>query len=199
MVKVIIFDADGMIINGEMFTKHLSKDFNINPDGLSYFFANEFQQCLVGKADLKQKIKPYLTTWGWKKSTDEFLDYWFQVENVVNLQILDYVSKLRQKNIHCILATNQEKYRTNYITHEMNLGKEFDLIISSSQVRHKKPQIQFFQALLNKFTNVSKDEVLFWDDTLENVKSAESFGFKTELYKDFNDFKNKMQNYLPAK
>jgi len=54
----------------------LSSAKNIRfPTKQYYLFKNEFQPCLVGEADLKEQINPYLEKWGWKKSVDDFLEH----------------------------------------------------------------------------------------------------------------------------
>lgn len=123
MIKSILFDADGVLINSERFSVHLARDYGIEADKTLPFFQGAFKACIVGNADLKEVIRPYLKEWGWEKSVDEFLDYWFKVEHKI-------------------------------------------------------------------------DEVLFRDDTPENVKAAKQFGLQAELYTSFEDFKKKMQSYI---
>ncbi len=59
-MKTLIFDADGMIVHGERFSGRLAHDYGISTDTTSHFFRNEFQLCLVGKADLKQELQKHL-------------------------------------------------------------------------------------------------------------------------------------------
>lgn len=58
MIKAIIFDTDGMTVNSEMFSVQFNKDYGVPMDNLLPFFKNEFQPCLVGKADLKNDPSP---------------------------------------------------------------------------------------------------------------------------------------------
>ena len=41
-----------------------------------------------------------------------------------------------------------------------------------------------------------KNEILFFDDTPENIEAARQFGINAEVYTKFDDFKLKMKNYL---
>ena len=54
MIAAIIFDADGMLINGEQFSKALARDYDVDREKEKEFFTTIFQDCLVGKADLKE-------------------------------------------------------------------------------------------------------------------------------------------------
>ena len=56
-IKAVIFDTDGMIIRSEKyFSQRFSDEFNIPMEKILPFFKNEFQLCLVGKADIKTEL-----------------------------------------------------------------------------------------------------------------------------------------------
>lgn len=196
MIKMIIFDVDGVINNAERFSIYLERDFGIDSSITNKFFYNDFQQCLIGKADLKVSIEPYLKEWGWKKSVDELLDYWFKVEHSINEDLMKYIQRLRKQRMVCIIATNQEKYRTEYIWRKMGFSNSFDKIYSSAHLGYTKASIEFYKKVLRDFISIDKDEVLFWDDDIRNIEEAKKFGIKAELYTNDEDFKKKMKKYL---
>lgn len=187
MIKAIIFDTDGMTVNSEMFSVQYNKDYGVPMGNLLPFFKNEFQPCLVGKADLKKEIENYLPTWEWKDSVDRFLSYWFDAENHVDKRIVEAVEKIKKFGIKCYLATNQEKYRTQYLRNKMGFSKIFDEVFSSAEVGYKKPQPEFFEYILKEI-GLNKDEVQFWDDTEKNIQGAKEFGFDAQLYQNFEGF-----------
>lgn len=196
MIKAILFDGDGMIINKPMvFSARFSRDFDIPMDDILPFFQGEFQQCLVGKADLKEVIMPYLTKWKWNKSVDELLEYWFQNENYIDNRMVSDIKEYRARGIKCYLHSNQEKYRTDFMRDIMGFGDLVDGIFSSAYLGVKKPQGQFWDAILDNI-NLSKPDVLVWDDDEENVKSAREYGLAAELYTEHDTFKHKMKDYL---
>lgn len=63
------------------------------------FFNGEFQDCLIGKADLKNVVKKYLKNWGWQKSVDDLLKEWFQFEHNIDEELADYLSSLKKKGL----------------------------------------------------------------------------------------------------
>jgi putative hydrolase of the HAD superfamily len=176
-----MFDADGVVIQSEMFSHKYAKEFNLDISELDSFFMTDFQACLIGKSDLKIVIKPWLKKWKWSKSVDEFIDYWFKSEHNLNFELIETINELRKNKVICILATNQEKYRLEYMRKEMGFEKIFDKIYSSSFIGFKKPDIQYFNYILNDL-NESPDKIIFYDDSQKNIESAASIGINAYLY-----------------
>ncbi len=185
MISTVILDADGVLIHGKTFSERLSRDYDVDKDKEREFFTTKFQDCLVGKADLKESIGPYLASFGWKGTVDELLEYWFAEEYILNKVLIEYVGRLRQAGIKVVLATNQEKYRTQYMLQHMGFDGVFDNIYSSARLGLKKPDIQFFSHLVEDM-KAHKSEVLFWDDDQRNIDGALAYGIHAEFYSDYN-------------
>lgn len=196
MIKAILWDGDGVVVNKpEIFSQVYSREHNVPMYDVLPFFKNEFQLCLVGQADLKEQIKPYLIKWGWSNSVEEFLDYWFKTEDYLNHDLLNEIIKLRQSGIKCYFCTNQEKYRTEYMLRNMSLADYFDQTFSSAYLGYKKPNQEFWQKIFGLIKSVDKTEVLVIDDDKEVVDSALEFGFWAEFYGADNDYKKILDKY----
>jgi putative hydrolase of the HAD superfamily len=195
MIKAILFDADGVLINGPMFSEYLARDYDITQDDTKTFFTGVFKDCVTGKADLKEVLPPYLKEWGWKKSVDEFIEYWHTVEHTINQDLVKYIQDLRKKGIKCYLATNQTKYRFEYILKEMEFNTFFDKCYVSAQLGYRKPDMDFYRKVMKDLEGIERKEVLFWDDTPQNIAAAKEFGMHAELYTSVEDFKQRMDTY----
>ncbi|MFA6353712.1 MAG: HAD-IA family hydrolase [Candidatus Paceibacterota bacterium] len=197
MIKVIIFDADGVLIpHTRRFSTLLLEEFGIPLEKTLEFFNGPFQDCLVGKLDLQETIQPYLSIWGWNKGIDAFLDIWFQVQHNIDVKLVEYVQELRRKGIICLLATNNEKYRFQYILDKTGFVGSFDRVYASAYLGYKKPNKDFFENILKDFKKIKKNETLFWDDDLKNIEGAKNFGINAEFYTSFEDFKKVMKQYI---
>ena len=198
-IKCVVFDADGMVINSEVFSVQLEKDYRVSNDMMLPFFKGPFQECIVGKADLKKEIAPFIKKGGWEKSVDELLDYWFKIQHKLDDRIIQEIKRLREKGIRCYLASNQEKYRAEYIRKDMGLENIFDDIFLSSDIGCKKPQEEFYEKIFQKITSnvpVEKQQIMFWDDKEENAGKARQFGFEAHTYEDFEKFEKEIKNII---
>lgn len=193
MIKIIIFDADGVLIPAKRkFSVTLAEKRGISLETTLPFFTGPFQECLVGNSDLKKVILPYLNEWGWDKGVDVLLDYWFSLESKPEKKLIKYIKELRKKGIKCLLATNNEKHRFRYMMDKMGLAKVFDKTYSSANLGHKKPDQKFFQKIYKELKNIQKNEILFIDDSVENIEGAKKFGIHIELYTSIKNFKKKL-------
>lgn len=198
VIRVMLFDVDGVIANGELFSQHLARDYGITSEMTAPFFRSRFMECLVGRADLKQELSDQLPQWGWQGTTEEFMSYWFRCEHSMNEALLAAVALLRQQGIRCYLATNQEHYRTIYILEQMGCADLFEGMFSSAHIGYLKHELAFFEQVLRQLDGVKANEILFWDDSPGNVATAQAVGLQAELYQDFAHFEKQVQCYLLA-
>lgn len=197
MIKAILFDVDGVVVNPQLvFAKNLISDYNITANETDNFFKSIFQECLVGKADLKEELPKYLKEWGWPKTTDELINYWLESDNNIDPNLMSSIQRLRKRGIKCYLATNQEKYRTDYMIDKMGFSKSFDGIFTSANLGHKKPSQEFFKKVRDEIKGIEPSKIMFWDNTKYNVEAAKKIGFGAKLYTNYNDFKIQMKEYL---
>ncbi len=195
MIRVLLFDVDGVLANGELFSKRLAREYGITTEMTAPFFSGPFLQCLVGNADLKEELGDHLKQWGWQDSLDAFLRYWFSSEHVIDEPLVSMVQQLRQRGIRCYLATNQERHRTAYILHEMGFANAFDGMFSSAYIGFMKHDTAFFEAVLRELDGVKAGEMLFWDDSPGNVATAQEVGLHAEVYRGFEDFQRQLRQY----
>lgn len=193
MIKHILFDADGVLIHSEMFSRQIEREYGIPRDKLTEFYQGPFPQTIAGKADLKEIIESYLKKWNWPKTVDDYLQEWFEYEHNLDERIVEYVQRLRAKGIHCYVATNQEKYRAQYMIEKMGFKDSFDKLFASAHLGSQKPDLEFFDKVLKEI-DAQKDEVLFWDDSHENVAGAKAFGIHAEFFESFEKFKTIMKD-----
>ena len=199
-IKAIIFDADGVVIRPTtLFSQQLIEAHHCNQDAVKNFFETDFMQCILGKANLKETLKQHISKFGWQGSVDSLLKEWFTSEDKPNQPLIKAIKELKRKSIGCYLATNQEKYRAQYLADEMKMLHLFDYIFFSYEMKLKKPQPKFWQYVWDSLSYMEglnhKDEVMFWDDKEKNVLAAKRFGFDAYQFESNKHFKDTLEKY----
>lgn len=196
MIKFILFDVDGVLLNGQSFSATLEQNYGITQTAVQPFFDDAFPKAILGSHDMKQLLEPFLKEWKWPGTVEDFVSFWFKSDSVINEPLLDYIMALTASGTACYLATNQEKYRTAYLLDSLGFGDIFDGSFVSSQMGVKKPDAAFFEKVIAQLAPQDPAEILFWDDRLENVTAAKAVGIQAEMYSEFAVFDTKMQELL---
>ncbi len=194
MISTLLFDADGVLIRSELASVYFEREYGIDRNASIAFYTGPFLDCLTGNKEMHEVLPVFLEKWGWQKSPEDFAQEWFDYENKVDAQLIEYIQKLRSRHINAYVATNQERQRAQYMLDRMGFGESFDGLFASAHLGAIKPDMVFFETLLEKLGISDKTSVLFWDDTLANVEAAKAFGINAELYTEFPDFCDKMKN-----
>ena len=81
----------------------------------------------------------------------------------------------------CYIYTNGTLYHALNIINKMNIKRNFHKVYSRDTLDFMKPDIRSFQSVhLDLKAIYKKDEtIFFFDDLLENLRSAKSFGWVT--------------------
>lgn len=193
----LVFDADGVVIDSSYrFMRYLQQELKVPPERSGEFFGGAFRECLIGRADLKEVIVPFLAEWGWSGSVEGLLRLWFDLENIVNQDLLRLVRSLREQGYPCAVATNQEKHRLAYIRDEMRFSVLFDAVFGSAELGEAKPSAGFYR-LVTERLGVRPEDIIFWDDSEANVEAARAFGWRAERYTGADDVVRTLKRCLP--
>lgn len=186
MNKVLFFDADGVTIvqREKFFSQRFSEDYGQSTDVVMPLFKNEFYKCVLGEMDLKDVLKSYLPKWSWQGTVDELLEYWWAGENKINMPVVEKITELRAKGYRCYLATDQEKYRANYIMKGMGMEKYVDGAFFSCDLGISKGKREYWEKVLKSLSIDNPGEVEYWDDEIENIQAAQEAGIKVHLFKN---------------
>lgn len=188
-MKVLLIDADGVTLKKlGYFSEKFSSDFGVPIEQILPFFQNEYRMCQVGRADVKEELRKYLPKWGWDKTEDEFLEYWFKTDTQADDEVLEEVKRVRAQGIRCYLATDQEKNRAQYIQEELGFGSRLDGCFFSYTLGVSKAQPEYFTRVLEALS-VSSSDVVFLDDDQENVSAARSLGIDARYYESIEDIR----------
>ncbi|HUB93142.1 MAG TPA: HAD family hydrolase [Verrucomicrobiae bacterium] len=186
--EIVLFDADGvLILPEEIFSKAYSRSRGLALEPFEQFFRNDWKPIVTGKADLKESIAANPELWQWPGTIDDLLTYWFEVEDVRNEELMELVRELKKQGIQCYLATEQEKYRGDYMRDVM-FKDLFDGYYITAELGVSKTEPKFFQMIIDDLEHrnpgVRPENIVFFDDSQSKVDTAHSVGIDAHLYTD---------------
>lgn len=90
------------------------------------------------------------------------------------LKLLQFLQKKRR----IFLLSNTNKIHFDFIDEKYLLSRYFELCFLSYELKEAKPDDGIFEKVL-KLSKVDPERSLFIDDNLQNLQTADKFGFKT--------------------
>lgn len=192
-MKVVLFDSDGVLnLPEEFFSRMYAQSHGLDPEPFEAFFRGPFAKTTVGQADLRDLLIEYKDLWQ-TDDPDALMKLWFDSENIKNEPALELVQQLRQKGIKCYFATNQEKYRGEYMKEKMFKGL-FDGSFVSADLGVQKPDLAFYEKVMEllrqDLPDLKPEEIMFFDDSRENVEAAKQLGIDAHFYEGIHQIES---------
>jgi putative hydrolase of the HAD superfamily len=182
MIKAIVFDADGVIVRPKtFFVKKANEFYGVPKQEFMEFIHGQFKLCTTGELELLDILPEILEKWNVSIEPRVFVRQWVEHEHHIDTALLEQIQVFRVRGIPCYLGTNQERNRANYMKLEMGFAHSLDGVFASSDLGFRKPNLGFYKALQNKI-QISASEILFWDDSFENVTAAREAGWNAEVF-----------------
>ena len=171
MIKVIAFDLVGVLVS--------EKDIELSEveEKLERMFGPNFndEDYLIEARKIIGKDLEVINT------TKVLIDKLYKVKDK------EIFKKIKEKNenVKVIIATNHLSFVKDFIKESFNIDYLDDIIISA-EIHKIKPNLDFYQYILNKYGIESK-ELLFLDDNINNINGAQTLGINTiKVEKDTN-------------
>lgn len=171
MIKVIAFDLVGVLVS--------EKDIELS----------EVEE------KLERMFGPNLNDEDYLKKAKKIVEKDLEVINTTKV-LINKLYKVKDKkifkkineineNVKIIIATNHLSFVKDFIKESFNIDYLDDIIISA-EIHKIKPNLDFYQYILNKYSIESK-ELLFLDDNINNINGAQALGINTiKIEKDTN-------------
>lgn len=189
-MKKIIFDVDGVLIDGyhyrpelrKCWHKNLNEDFGIDPEYFSNtFFLDPFSsKVLPGDIDLKEALSEWLPSVGYTGKIETFIQYWLKNDSTLNPALMHKIKALKKSGLtQLYIATNQAHIRAHYLMDTLGLAEYFDDIFYSAKIRSMKPSTEYFDYIIKSLNLTSENPPIIFDDTPDVIEFTKSIGWES--------------------
>jgi putative hydrolase of the HAD superfamily len=155
--------------------------YGIPREAFLEFVYTDLKRCTRGELELLEVLPSHLARWNVTVSPQELVQAWLEHEHHLDQKLLEQIQTLRQAGMLCYLATNQERNRAAYMKKQMGLEAMLDGVFVSSELGTRKPEAAFYQKV-QAALNLEPQEILFWDDSHENVQAALERGWQARVF-----------------
>lgn len=181
MIKAIIFDMDGLMIDSERVTfecyQERLKDMNLTMD-------EEFYKTLLGKP-IKGIYQRFYDVYGNDfpiqnviQDVHQLMAERFETEGVpVKKGLIELLHYLKDNNYKTIVATSSNRDRVDKILAQAKITEFFDDSICGDEVTKGKPNPEVFLKSCQKL-GVNVDEVIVLEDSEAGIQASYDANFK---------------------
>lgn len=186
MIKAVIFDMDGVIIDSEPLWWH-SVDIQMTKHGIdikqdkSY---NEFINKYIRGRGQRQAINAYKKRYGLKGNYQTLLKERINILlKVFDQQLkpvkgtIPYIKMLHKNKIPLAVASSSPPRVINYTLNRYKLKKYFKIQVSGENLKHGKPHPNIFLATAKKL-KINPKNILVIEDSRSGVIAAKRAGMK---------------------
>ncbi len=139
----------------------------------------------IPEEDFWKKLAEY-----YHKSIDEVLQMLFD-EKQLNLPLIDFLKNKKSQMKFAFINNGLDKLMEKFIK-EWNLGSFFEVMINSAKERISKPDPRIFSLACERL-KLAPSDCIYIGRKEHYVNTAQSLEMRGFVYKDFEDFKNQIQ------
>lgn len=155
------------------------------------FFAGGFHSASTGKSSLLEHLPEFMVAVGREGDANEFYREWLEYENRPNRDMMSATAELKSAGWRIYLATNQEELRVAHLMQRSGFEAITDGHFASYSVGHRKPSREYYDAVTAALGTLP-EQIIFWDDSAENVTAARAAGWTAHLFTGVANFRQVM-------
>ena len=198
MIKLCIFDMDGLLIDSERYLWTVSMARAAKEQGK--IMTDEFHRSFMG-ANFKTVSERLVEEYGDDFDPDLFFKRTFELNGEIikqgiplmkgARQLLDF---LHEQNIKTCIGTTTARYLTTSLLEADNLLDDFDGIVCGNEIKNGKPAPDIYLACFNKFEGIDLSEVLVFEDGQAGAMAALAAGMRLVLVPDLAKLDDDVRN-----
>lgn len=197
-IKCILFDIGGVLVDWHMswITKEISDRFEIPEQKIIDAFNNYLEQLDSGKIeepDFWKLVADYTDSSLLQNNSESLWDTYFRKNAKPNQKVKDLSIALQKNGFTIGIISNIEKV-THNVVEDWNMLEHFEHKFMSYQIGYSKPDSRIYQHVI-KHLPFEEHEMLFIDDKISNVESAQDCGISSIQFIGLDDLKSSLEKF----
>lgn len=192
MIKAVIFDMDGVIIDSEPIHRKVEKRIF---EELGIIVTDEEHNSYVGMtsksmwSQIKKKHnckKEFSVEELIELEVDTFIESLLSYENIGSITgVVEFIDELHRNGIKLALASSAVRRSIETVVNMFKLQKYFEIRTSGEDIKKGKPCPDIF-LLTAKHLNINPNECVVVEDSRNGVKATKAAGMKCIGFKNSN-------------
>lgn len=180
MIKAVIFDMDGVVVNTEPIGYRANQEFY---KSLNIKVPDAVYSTFIGNSD-KNIIEKLKDLYELESTREELLDenyrYYFNVfDTADDVELLpgvkDLITDLNKNGMKLLLASSASKRKIEAVFTRFGLHDYFDAKISGEDFENSKPNPAIFNEAVAQ-SGFTKEECIVIEDSTNGIKAAKAAG-----------------------
>ncbi|NMA65703.1 MAG: HAD family phosphatase [Clostridiaceae bacterium] len=192
MIKALVFDMDGVIIDSEPLQIEIIVQVlkqlggNSKPEEIYEFVGatnDELWATLKKRHNIKKSVKEIL------EIHDSYKKKRFPEAKLETVEgIPELIKEAKRKGLKIALATSSTKFLAEYILKRFDIYQYFNILVTADDISNSKPNPEIYIKAAN-LLGVNSDECIAIEDAHLGVKAAKAAGMKCIAYVNPNSGK----------
>lgn len=193
-IKWVLFDLGGVLV--KVHPVSFYRKLNIDEEKIKKHFHEIEGPISLGYEDPESVLKELIKMYDVDIPFDQILTS-FKEDYIGDIikELYDLIIPLKEKGYSIGLLSNTNKIHISYIQSLFNNFTDFDKLYLSYEIHLMKPHKEIFQYVLNDL-GVEPGEILFIDDSKENLNSASQIGWNILQVNSNNPDSNSIKDRL---
>ena len=183
-IKALLFDLGGVVleVNFQRVFKSWAAMSALNQNEIKSLFKldEHYQQHERGQINASVFFEHLRQSLQLTATNDEMTHAWNSIFGKEMTASLDAIDVIRSKLPAYGFSNTNRTHQIYWEHHYPRIPNTFEKLFVSSEIGLRKPDAEAFEFILNELS-LGPNEVLFFDDTQENIEGAKRLGIQTVL------------------